>query len=107
MDYSHALKKLASCLVAIIPSTSQLRYGRLRHAQGLIGVFAVVYLIMINKSIMLNKSVTLKFCQRKARVTSFGYKTEDKDFFSFFFSSSSFLRFLLNNYYHDAHFLSL
>lgn len=64
MDYSHALKKLAACLVAIIASndyTSQLQYGGV-HAQDLIDIFAKVYLIMISlKSIIHNKSVTLSF----------------------------------------------
>lgn len=31
------------------------------YAQDLIGIFAVVYLIMINKSIMHNKGVTVSF----------------------------------------------
>ena len=98
MDYSHALKKLVTCLVAIIASidyTSQLRYGGV-HAQGVIDIFAKVYLIMISdKSIIHNKLVTLKFCQRKVRATSFGYKIEEYDIYIYFFS-----RFLLNSYYH-------
>ena len=93
MDYSHALKKLAACLVAIIVSndyTSQLRYGGV-HAQDLIDIFAKVYFIMFNKSIMHNKSVTLSSVNARPELLLLVIRLRNKIFFLKIFLNSHYL----------------
>ena len=88
MDYSHAVKKLGACLVAIIVSndyTSQLRYGGV-HTEDLIDIFPKVCFIMINKSIMHNKSVTLSSVHARPELLLLVIRLRNKiNFFKSFF----------------------